>query len=365
MSILPDGYTSAELTEANGIIRLDLDKSNRQTYFNLGNHFNGRNEDALSKKIFQFYENDKPKNLTGMSLSIHAQKADGKTVVAHDAFNITRPQVGIVEVNFPRQTFTAIGTVLCYFVISDGNGTAVSTNTMYFEVEDDWIQGTFNSENYLSEMDSLKADVYQKIRDVEIEINERLNRARELAENVDNSYKVMADAARANTQTIYDKQAAALNTNNTFLGNNAFNGTVTVKGKNIDDLPTRSEMNDRLNTKMDGLNGWIGYKSRVNSPGTTLDIDHLKQGIYRVGIWKGDGPLPASFPDAMKDWTSAYGVLIQYGEGLPAGNQPTYGLISVQMLIINGFGSTFRICVGAPSEWQPWYRYEDKKASTD
>lgn len=34
-SILPDGYKTAELIEADGIIRIDIDKPYRQTYLNL------------------------------------------------------------------------------------------------------------------------------------------------------------------------------------------------------------------------------------------------------------------------------------------------------------------------------------------
>ena len=81
-SILPDGYKTAELIEADGIIRIDIDKPYRQTYLNLSAYFNGRQNDSMSLKKFQFYENDAPKNLTNCTITIHAQKPDGKTVVA-------------------------------------------------------------------------------------------------------------------------------------------------------------------------------------------------------------------------------------------------------------------------------------------
>lgn len=291
-SILPDGYKTAELIEADGIIRIDIDKPYRQTYLNLSAYFNGRQNDSMSLKKFQFYENDAPKNLTNCAITIHAQKPDGKTVVASDCFNIIRPQVGIVEVSFPRQTFTAMGTVLLYLVISDNQGTAVSTNTMYFENEGN-LSLTINSDNYDSELESKRKEILDKLNSIENEVNDRLSSINALSKGLENSYNTMTQALDINTQTINDGMSATKNGSNSFTGSNSFdklvsmmNGLNVSNGLSVDGV----QFSDKAN-RSDLLNpdNVFQYKGYISDDTNWNSID--KTGYYSVWIPKAQAGL--------------------------------------------------------------------------
>lgn len=291
-SILPDGYKTAELIEADGIIRIDIDKPYRQTYLNLSAFFNSRQNDSMPLKKFQFYENDAPKNLTNCTITIHAQKPDGKTVVASDCFNIIRPQVGIVEVSFPRQTFTAMGTVLLYLVISNNQGTAVSTNTMYFENEGN-LSLTINSDNYDSELETKRKEILDKLNSIETEVNDRLSSINALSKGLENSYNTMTQALDINTQTINDGMSATKNGSNSFTGSNSFdklvsmmNGLNVSNGLSVDGV----QFSDKAN-RSDLLNpdNVFQYKGYISDDTNWNSID--KTGYYSVWIHKAQAGL--------------------------------------------------------------------------
>ncbi|PAY35296.1 hypothetical protein A8C35_04865 [Ligilactobacillus salivarius] len=291
-SILPDGYKTAELIEADGIIRIDIDKPYRQTYLNLSAFFNSRQNDSMPLKKFQFYENDTPKNLTNFTISIHAQKPDGKTVVASDCFNVIRPQVGIVEVSFPRQTFTAMGTVLLYLVISNNQGTAVSTNTMYFENEGN-LSLTINSDNYDSELETKRKEILDKLNSIETEVNDRLASINALSKGLENSYNTMAQALDINTQTINDGMSATKNGANSFTGSNSFdklvsmmNGLNVSNGLSVDGVQFSDKANrsDLLNP-----NNVFQYKGDINDDTDWNSVN--KTGYYSVWVHKAQAGL--------------------------------------------------------------------------
>lgn len=291
-SILPDGYKTAELIEADGIIRIDIDKPYRQTYLNLSAFFNSRQNDSMPLKKFQFYENDTPKNLTNFTISIHAQKPDGKTVVASDCFNVIRPQVGIVEVSFPRQTFTAMGTVLLYLVISNNQGTAVSTNTMYFENEGN-LSLTINSDNYDSELETKRKEILDKLNSIETEVNDRLASINALSKGLENSYNTMTQALDINTKTINDGMSATRNGANSFTGSNSFSKLVsmlnglnvsnglTVDGVQFSDKANKSELLNPANV--------FQYKGEIGEDTNWNSVD--KTGYYSVWIHKSQAGL--------------------------------------------------------------------------
>lgn len=345
-SILPDGYKTAELIEADGIIRIDIDKPYRQTYLNLSAYFNSRQNDSMSLKKFQFYENDAPKNLTNCAITIHAQKPDGKTVVASDCFNIIRPQVGIVEVSFPRQTFTAMGTVLLYLVISNNQGTAVSTNTMYFENEGN-LSLTINSDNYDSEIESKRKEILDKLNSIETEVNDRLASINALSKGLENSYNTMAKALDINTQTINDGMSATKNGANSFTGSNSFskltsmlgglnvsNG-LTVDGVQFSDKANRSDLLNPDNVFQ--YKGEIGGDANWNSVNKTgyysVWINKAQAGLHVPGTNNGNG-------------SGVWGTLLVFG----------YGETIYQMFInFGGFRLFIRSKTGYPTTtWNGW-----------
>ena len=345
-SILPDGYKTAELIEADGIIRIDIDKPYRQTYLNLSAYFNGRQNDSMPLKKFQFYENDAPKNLTNFTISIHAQKPDGKTVVASDCFNIIRPQVGIVEVSFPRQTFTAMGTVLLYLVISNNQGTAVSTNTMYFENEGN-LSLTINSDNYDSELEAKRKEILDKLNSIETEVNDRLASINALSKGLENSYNTMAKALDINTQTINDGMSATKNGANSFTGSNSFskltsmlgglnvsNG-LTVDGVQFSDKANRSDLLNPDNV--------FQYKGEIDDDTNWNSAD--KTGYYSVWVHKAQAGLHV--PGTNNGNGDGYwGTLLVFA----------YGATIYQMFInLNGFRLFIRSKTGSPTTvWNGW-----------
>lgn len=345
-SILPDGYKTAELTEADGIIRIDIDKPYRQTYLNLSAYFNGRQNDSMSLKKFQFYENDAPKNLTNCTITIHAQKPDGKTVVASDCFNIIRPQVGIVEVSFPRQTFTAMGTVLLYLVISNNQGTAVSTNTMYFENEGN-LSLTINSDNYDSELEAKRKEILDKLNSIETEVNNRLSSINALSKGLENSYNTMAQALDINTKTINDGMSATKNGANSFTGSNSFNKlTSMLGGLNVSNGLTVDgvQFSDKAN-KSDLLNpaNVFQYKGEIHDDTNWNLVD--KTGYYFVWVDKAQAGLhvPGTNNGNGNDY---WGTLLVFG----------YGETIYQMFInFNGFRLFIRSKTGSPTTtWNGW-----------
>lgn len=345
-SILPDGYKTAELIEADGIIRIDIDKPYRQTYLNLSAFFNSRQNDSMPLKKFQFYENDTPKNLTNFTISIHAQKPDGKTVVASDCFNILRPQVGIVEVSFPRQTFTAMGTVLLYLVISNNQGTAVSTNTMYFENEGN-LSLTINSDNYDSEIESKHKEILDKLNSIENEVNDRLSSINALSKGLENSYNTMAQALDINTQTINDGMSATKNGANSFTGSNSFsklvsmmNGLNVSNGLSVDGV----QFSDKAN-RSDLLNPdhVFQYKGEINDDTNWNTAD--KTGYYSVWVHKAQAGLHV--PGTNNGSGIGYwGTLLVFA----------YGETIYQMFInLNGFRLFIRSKTGSPTTiWNGW-----------
>lgn len=345
-SILPDGYKTAELIEADGIIRIDIDKPYRQTYLNLSAFFNSRQNDSMPLKKFQFYENDTPKNLTNFTISIHAQKPDGKTVVASDCFNVIRPQVGIVEVSFPRQTFTAMGTVLLYLVISNNQGTAVSTNTMYFENEGN-LSLTINSDNYDSELETKRKEILDKLNSIETEVNDRLASINALSKGLENSYNTMAKALDINTQTINDGMSATKNGANSFTGSNSFNkltsmlgglnvsNGLTVDGVQFSDKANRSDLLNPDNV--------FQYKGDINDDTNWNSVD--KTGYYSVWVHKAQAGLhvPGTNNGNGNDY---WGALLVFA----------YGDTIYQMFINFGGSRLFvRSKTGSPTTvWNGW-----------
>ncbi|OQQ80903.1 BppU family phage baseplate upper protein [Ligilactobacillus salivarius] len=345
-SILPDGYKTAELIEADGIIRIDVDKPYRQTYLNLSAYFNGRQNDSMSLKKFQFYENDAPKNLTNCTITIHAQKPDGKTVVASDCFNIIRPQVGIVEVSFPRQTFTAMGTVLLYLVISNNQGTAVSTNTMYFENEGN-LSLTINSDNYDSELETKRKEILDKLNSIESEVNDRLASINALSKGLENSYNTMAQALDINTQTINDGMSATKNGANSFTGSNSFNkltsmlgglnvsNGLTVDGVQFSDKANRSDLLNPDNVFQ--FKGALGEDANWNLIDKTgfysVWIKNAHAGLHVPGTNNGNG-------------SDVWGTLLVFA----------YGETVYQMFInFGGFRLFVRSKTGSPTTvWNGW-----------
>ena len=345
-SILPDGYKTAELIEADGIIRIDVDKPYRQTYLNLSAYFNSRQNDSMPLKKFQFYENDAPKNLTNCTITIHAQKPDGKTVVASDCFNIIRPQVGIVEVSFPRQTFTAMGTVLLYLVISNNQGTAVSTNTMYFENEGN-LSLTINSDNYDSELETKRKEILDKLNSIETEVNDRLSSINALSKGLENSYNTMAQALDLNTQSINDGMSATKNGANSFTGSNSFNKlTSMLGGLNVSNGLTVDgvQFSDKAN-KSDLLNSdnVFQFKGEIGDDTNWNLVD--KTGYYSVWVHKAQAGLhvPGTNNGNGNDY---WGTLLVFA----------YGDTIYQMFInFNGFRLFIRSKTGSPTTvWNGW-----------
>lgn len=284
--------------------------------------FNGRQLDKDVPLKVQLGYGHKPLNLNNIKdVRFLAAKPDGTGVQTIGEYKIFNPIGGLVYVTIPAATFSAIGILYFNLQVITNDDRILSSNTCYFEIEASFARAVFNSGNYDSEIEAAKKEALANLKKFNSDVNSRLEAANALAQGIENSNHVLAQAADDNANAVRAGLAPTNGGANVFTGPNTFQQLLTlagglnlsnklaVNGTDID-LP---QMLKNLNDAIDKLNHiFDGHQI-----GADADFNNLDNGISLVYITHQTVPKGHNFPllDNSKDNldTSMYGLLLQVG----------------------------------------------------
>lgn len=253
---LPKDYTSEDVpTQENNpdIIYLDLYKS-KTVYYNMKSTFNGRQLDKDVPLKVQLAYGHRPLNLNNIKdIRFTAAKPDGTGVQTIGEYKIFNPITGLVYVIIPAATFSAPGMLYFNLQVITNDEQLLSSNTCYFEVEASFARTVFNAGNYDTEIEAAKKQALANLDKFNSDVNSRLESANALAQGIENSNHILAQAVDDNANAIRAGLAPTNGGANVFTGPNTFQqtttfngginvtGTTTVNGVNLDDLVKRVE----------------------------------------------------------------------------------------------------------------------------
>ena len=253
---LPKDYTSVDVpVQENNpdIIYLDLYKP-KTVYYNMKSVFNGRQLDKDVPLKVQLGYGHRSLNLNNISdIRFNAAKPDGTGVQTIGEYKIFNPIAGLVYVNIPAATFSAPGTLYFNLQVITNDNRVLSSNTCYFEVEASFTWAVFNAGNYDTEIEAAKKEALENIKKFNGDINQRLEDANAIAQGIENSNRVLANATDDNANAVRAGLAPTLGGANIFTGPNTFQqattfndginvtGTTTINGIDLDDLAKRVE----------------------------------------------------------------------------------------------------------------------------
>lgn len=321
---LPKDYTSEDVpvNENNpDIIYLDLYKP-RTVYYNMRSTFNGRQLDKDVPLKVQLGYGHRPLNLNNISdIRFNAAKPDGTGVQTIGEYKIFNPVAGLVYVNIPAATFSAPGTLYFNLQVITNDNRVLSSNTCYFEVEASFTRAVFNAGNYDTEIEAAKKVALEKIKKFNGDINQRLEDANAIAQGIENSNRVLANAVDDNANAIQAGMAPTNSGANVFTGPNTFQQLLTIAaGLNLTSPLTVDgtainlpEMLQKLNDAIDKLN----HIFDGDGIGADTDFNNLENGIHLLYVTQKTVGKGHNFPvlDNSKDNenVSMYGVLFQFG----------------------------------------------------
>ena len=364
---LPKDYTSADVpTQENNpdIIYLDLYKP-KTVYYNMKSTFNGRQLDKDVPLKVQLGYGHRPLNLNNISdIRFNAAKPDGTGVQTIGEYKIFNPIAGLVYVNIPAATFSAPGTLYFNLQVITNDNRVLSSNTCYFEVEASFTRAVFNAGNYDTEIEAAKKEALANIKKFNSDINQQLEDANAIAQGIENSNRVLANATDDNANAVRAGLAPTNGGANVFTGPNTFQQLLTLAGGmnlasplTVDgtaiNLP---EMLQKLNDTMDKLSHI--FDGATIGPDT--DFNNLENGIHLLYITQGTVGKGHNFPvlDNSKDNlnVSMYGVLLQVGNSkgmYPVAFQVYFNISgstdpSIYMRLMAGNGN------GGWGDWSTW-----------
>ena len=321
---LPKDYTSEDVpvNENNpDIIYLDLYKP-RTVYYNMRSTFNGRQLDKDVPLKVQLGYGHKPLNLNNIKdIRFTAAKPDGTGVQTIGEYKIFNPIAGLVYVTIPAATFSAPGMLYFNLQVITNEEQLLSSNTCYFEVEASFARAVFNAGNYDSEVEAAKKVAMEKINKFNSDVNSHLESANALAQGIENSNRVLAQAVDDNANAIRAGLAPTNGGANVFTGPNTFQQLLTLAaGLNLTSPLTVDgtainlpEMLQKLNDAIDKLN----HIFDGDGIGADTDFNNLENGIHLLYVTQKTVGKGYNFPvlDNSKDNenVSMYGVLFQFG----------------------------------------------------
>lgn len=344
---LPKDYTSEDVpvNENNpDIIYLDLYKP-RTVYYNMTATFNGRQLDKDVPLKVQLGYSHKPLNLNNIKdIRFTAAKPDGTGVQTIGEYKVFNPIAGLVYVTIPAATFSAPGMLYFNLQVITNDEQLLSSNTCYFEVEASFARAVFNAGNYDTEIEAAKKQALANLDKFNSDVNSRLESANALAQGIENSNHVLAQAVDDNANAIRVGLAPTNGGANVFTGPNTFQqlltlaaglnltSPLTVDGTTIN-LP---DMLQKLNDTMDKLDDTMDKLSHVFD-GTTMgpdtDFNNLPNGIHILYVRQQTVGKGHNFPslDNSKDNenVSMWGVVFQFGnsQGMyPVATQLYFGV---------------------------------------
>lgn len=223
-------------------------------YYNMRSTFNGRQLDKDVPLKVQLGYGHKPLNLNNIKdIRFLAAKPDGTGVKTIGEYKIFNPIGGLIYVTIPAATFSAPGILYFNLQVITNDDRILSSNTCYFEIEASFARAVFNSGNYDSEIEAAKKEALANLEKFNSDVNSRLEAANALAQGIENSNHVLAQAVDDNANAVRAGLAPTNGGANVFTGPNTFQqavifngginvaGTTTVNGVNIDDLVKRIE----------------------------------------------------------------------------------------------------------------------------
>lgn len=321
---LPKDYTSVDVpVQENNpdIIYLDLYKP-QTVYYNMESTFNGRQLDKDVPLKVQLAYGHKPLNLNNIKdIQLVAAKPDGTGVQTMGEYTIFNPIGGLVYVTIPAATFSAPGVLYFNLQVITNDNQLLSSNTCYFEVEANFSRAVFNSGNYDSEIEAAKKQALANLDEFNSNVNSRLESANALAQGIENSNHVLAQAVDNNANAIQAGLAPTNGGANVFTGPNTFQQLLTLAaGLNLTSPLTVDgtainlpDMLQKLNDTMDKLS----HAFDGNFIGPDADFNNLENGIHLLYVVQQTVAQGHNFPvlDNSKDNpdVSMYGLLFQVG----------------------------------------------------
>ena len=362
---LPKDYTSEDVpvNENNpDIIYLDLYKP-RTVYYNMTATFNGRQLDKDVPLKVQLGYGHKPLNLNNIKdIRFTAAKPDGTGVQTIGEYKIFNPIAGLVYVTIPAATFSAPGMLYFNLQVITNDEQLLSSNTCYFEVEASFTRAVFNAGNYDTEIEAAKKEALENIKKFNGDINQRLEDANAIAQGIENSNRVLANAVDDNANAVRAGLAPTNGGANVFTGPNTFQQLLTLAGgANITSPLTVDgtainlpEMLQKLNDAIDKLN----HIFDGDFIGADTDFNNLENGIHLLYVMQKTVGKGHNFPslDNSKDNenVSMWGVVFQFGN--------SQGMYPVATQLYFGVGNDTAIYMrfkagannGGWGEWSTW-----------
>lgn len=321
---LPKDYTSEDVpvNENNpDIIYLDLYKP-RTVYYNMTATFNGRQLDKDVPLKVQLGYGHKPLNLNNIKdIRFTAAKPDGTGVQTIGEYKIFNPIAGLVYVTIPAATFSAPGMLYFNLQVITNEEQLLSSNTCYFEVEASFARAVFNAGNYDTEIEAAKKQALANLDKFNSDVNSRLESANALAQGIENSNRVLAQAVDDNANAIRAGLAPTNGGANVFTGPNTFQQLLTLAGGMNLTSPltvngTAIDLPDMLQ-KLDDTMDKLSHIFDGATIGPDADFNNLENGIHLLYITQGTVGKGHNFPmlDNSKDNPniSMYGALLQVG----------------------------------------------------
>lgn len=321
---LPKDYTSKDVpVQENNpdIIYLDLYKP-KTVYYNMKSTFNGRQLDKDVPLKVQLGYGHRPLNLNNISdIRFNAAKPDGTGVQTIGEYKIFNPIAGLVYVNIPAATFSAPGILYFNLQVITNDNRVLSSNTCYFEVEASFTRAVFNAGNYDSEIEAAKKEALENIKKFNGDVNQRLEDANAIAQGIENSNHILAQAVDDNANAIRAGLAPTNGGANVFTGPNTFQQLLTLAGgMNLTSPLTVDGTAINLPEMLQKLNDAIDKLAHIfdgHPIGADADFNNLDNGIHLLYVSQQTVGKGHNFPilDNSKDNenVSMWGLLLQAG----------------------------------------------------
>lgn len=191
-----------------------LDTTLAKTDATLIDELSGRQGDNGRIVYFALKDGKFPHNLTGQDVQLEVKDSAGKIKVIHGINERVSDEGGLFSLIIPAEVYQASGDVQeAYIAVVDNKGVKITSIPIIFTVFENGVIISANaSQDYLSSVDNIIADVDKKIDDLSA------------------YYNTLEGKIQSLTDAVNNKQAALLNSDNTF------NKSLTVKGGITADL---------------------------------------------------------------------------------------------------------------------------------
>lgn len=362
---LPKDYVSEDVpvNENNpDIIYLDLYKP-RTVYYNMTATFNGRQLDKDVPLKAQLGYGHRPLNLNNIKdIRFTAAKPDGTGVQTIGEYKVFNPIAGLVYVTIPAATFSAPGMLYFNLQVITNDEQLLSSNTCYFEVEASFARAVFNAGNYDTEIEAAKKQTLANLDKFNSDVNSRLESANALAQGIENSNHVLAQAVDDNANAIRAGLAPTNGGANVFTGPNTFQQLLTLAGgMNLTSPLTVDGTAINLPEMLQKLTDAIDKLAHIfdgDIIGPDTNFNNLPNGIHLLYVNNQTVGKGHNFPalDNSKDAenVSMWGVTFQFGN--------SQGMYPVATQLYFGVGTDTAIYMrfkagnnnGGWGEWSTW-----------